>query len=140
MTSSIDTNLIVALWWQGDAFNHVASQILSKARKAGPLVLSAPVYAELMGDPARSEKELDEFLLETEIQIDWALEEEIWRAAGRAYKGYVQRRRASVGAIPRRMLTDFLIGAHALVRGYALLTLDKRLYAASFPKLRIVPA
>ena len=140
MTSSIDTNLIVALWWQGDAFNHVASQILSKARKAGPLVLSAPVYAELMGDPARSEKELDEFLLETEIQIDWALEEEIWRAAGRAYKGYVQRRRAAVGAIPRRMLTDFLIGAHALVRGYALLTLDKRLYAAAFPKLRIVPA
>jgi predicted nucleic acid-binding protein len=139
MTSSIDTNSIVALWWQGDAFNQVASQILSKARKAGPLVLSAPVYAELMGDPARSEKELDEFLLETEIHIDWALEEEIWRAAGRAYKGYVQRRRASVGAIPR-MLTDFLIGAHAFVRGYALLTLDKRLYAAAFPKLRIVPA
>lgn len=138
MTSSIDTNLIVALWWQGDAFNKVASQILSKARKAGALVLSAPVYAELMGDPARSEKELDEFLLETEIKTDWALEEDIWRAAGRAYKGYVQRRRASVGTVPRRMLTDFLIGAHAFARGYALLTLDRHLYAAAFPKLKIV--
>jgi predicted nucleic acid-binding protein len=32
-------------------------------------------------------------------------------------------------------LADFLIGAHAAVNGYRLLTLDAGLYRASFPKL-----
>lgn len=138
MTTSIDTNVIVGLWWKSDSFSQVAAQMLGKVRKAGRLVISAPVYAELMGDPARNESELNDFLAETEISIDWEFEEDIWREAGRAYQGYVRRRRNSAGAIPRRMLTDFLIGAHALVRGYALLTLDQRLYAVAFPRLKII--
>jgi predicted nucleic acid-binding protein len=138
MTISIDTNVVVALWWQADPFNQVASQVLAEAQKAGPLILSAPVYAELMGDPARNERELDAFLAETGVAIDWPFEEEIWREAGRRYKGYVRRRRDSGGNVPRRILTDFLIGAHAMIRGYTLLTLDRRLYAAAFPKLRII--
>jgi predicted nucleic acid-binding protein len=35
------------------------------------------------------------------------------------------------------MVTDFLIGAHAAVRGYTLLTADRRLYSAAFPNLRM---
>jgi predicted nucleic acid-binding protein len=42
------------------------------------------------------------------------------------------------GQVPRRILTDFLIGAHALVRGFTLLTFDQRLYAAAFPELNIL--
>jgi predicted nucleic acid-binding protein len=37
----------------------------------------------------------------------------------------------------RRILTDFLIGAHAFVNGYKLLTLDARVYEAAFPRLAI---
>ncbi len=138
MTTSIDTNIIVALWWQPDPFNRVAANMLGQAQKLGPLVVCAPVYAELMGDPGRSEAELSDFLEDTRISIDWSLEEEIWRRAGRAYQGYVQRRRASSETFPRRILTDFLIGAHASVRGYSLMTLDLRLYAAAFPQLNII--
>jgi predicted nucleic acid-binding protein len=92
-----------------------------------------------MGDPKRTEAGLNEFFLDTGISVDWTLEERVWREAGRANRGYIQRRRSSGGQIPRRILTDFLIGAHALVRGYSLLTFDQRLYAAAFPTLSIIP-
>lgn len=38
----------------------------------------------------------------------------------------------------RRILADFLIGAHALVKGYTLLTLDEGMYRAAYPRLGIV--
>lgn len=34
--------------------------------------------------------------------------------------------------------TDFVIGAHAFVEGYTLLTLDEGMYRAAFPRLGIV--
>jgi predicted nucleic acid-binding protein len=138
MTTSIDSNIIVALWWQSDPLNGIAAKMLDQARRQGKLVVSAPVYLELMGDPSRVEADLNEFLRDTGILIDWTLDEWAWREAGRAYQGYVQRRRSSGGTLPRRILTDFLIGAHAAVRGYTLLTFDQRLYAAAFPTLTIV--
>jgi predicted nucleic acid-binding protein len=67
------------------------------------------------------------------------VDEETWRVAGRAYLGYTERRKSSGGESPRRILADFLIGAHALVRGYSLLTIDYRHYAAAFPTLTIIP-
>jgi predicted nucleic acid-binding protein len=138
MTTSIDSNIIVALWWEQDPLNRVAAKMLVQAQRRGKLVVSAPVYAELMGDPNRSETELDEFLGDAGILIDWVLGEEVWRGAGIAYRRYIQRRRSSSGTFPRRILTDFLIGAHSVVRGHTLLTFDKRLYEAAFPKLSIV--
>ena len=39
---------------------------------------------------------------------------------------------------PRRNLADFLIGAHALRRGYRLLTLSTRIYRSAFPRLTLV--
>jgi predicted nucleic acid-binding protein len=104
------------------------------------LVVSGPVYSELMAGPLRDETSLDLFFSDTGISVDWALEERVWREAGRAYLGYTERRKSSGGQIPRRILTDFLIGAHALVSGYSLLTFDLRLYAAAFPALQIIPA
>ena len=68
--------------------------------------LLSPSYRET---PNRSEAELDKFFAETGILVDWNLEEGIWRGAGKAYRGYVQRRRSSSSAIPRRILADFLI-------------------------------
>lgn len=138
MMTSVDSNIIVALWWQADPLNSIAAKLLSQAHRQGRLFVSAPVYAELMGDPKRTETGLDQFFRETGISIDWTLEEFIWREAGRASRGYFQRRRSSGGQLPRRILTDFLIGAHALVRGYSLLTFDQRLYAAAFPTLPII--
>jgi predicted nucleic acid-binding protein len=137
-TTSLDTNVLVYLMNQDSSLNHRALAALEKASAKGPLVVSGPVYAELMGLPSRTQTILDEFFTVGNIQVDWRFDETIWRATGAGFQGYVKRRLADTGLFPRRILADFLIGAQALVRGYALLTTDSRHYAAAFPKLRII--
>jgi predicted nucleic acid-binding protein len=66
------------------------------------------------------------------------LHEAFWRAAGQAFQKYAARRREKPASGPRRILDDFLIGAHASERGYRLLTLDDRLYRAAFPSLALI--
>jgi predicted nucleic acid-binding protein len=77
------------------------------------------------------------FLEENGIAIDWDLIEPVWRSAGRAFQAYAERRRKQRDHGTRRLLADFLIGAHAHVRGYRLLSLDEGLYRAVFPTLKI---
>ncbi len=137
MTTAIDTNIIVALWDKDDTLNSLAQSALDAALGRGNLVLAAAVFAELMAFPGRSEAFLDSFFKETGIAVDWNLHETVWRAAGRAFQTYAARRRRQRDSGPRRILADFLIGAHALQNGYLLLTLDDRLYRAAFPRLRI---
>jgi predicted nucleic acid-binding protein len=81
---------------------------------------------------------LDSFFKETGISIDWALGESIWRTAGRTFQAYAARRRKQPDAGPRRILADFLIGAHALEGGHSLLTLDDHLFRTAFPHLTLV--
>ena len=97
--------------------------------------MAAPVFSELMAAPGRAESFVAAFFEETGIAIDWQLSESIWRSAGRAFQSYAERRRKQRDKGARRILADFLIGAHAAVNGYRLLTLDAGLYRASFPKL-----
>ena len=93
---------------------------------------------ELHAAPFRNESFLDSFCRETGISVDWEIGEGVWRAAGRAFQLYVSRRRKQRDSGPRRILADFLIGAHALQNGFHLLTLDDGLYRAAFPRLAIV--
>jgi predicted nucleic acid-binding protein len=134
---SIDTNVLISLFNEEKELNERALAAIEGCRKAGRLVVSGPVYAELLGLPTRTQVALDEFFTRGGIEVDWQFEEAVWRIAGAAFQGYIQRRLASTGQLPRRILTDFLIGAQAIVRGYALLTVDSRLYKASFPELNI---
>ena len=83
------------------------------------------------------QEEVNRFLEETGIAVEWDLNEPVWRSAGRSFQGYAERRRRQRASEARRILADFLIGGHAEVRGYRLLTLDERLYRAAFPKLMI---
>lgn len=138
MTTAIDSNVLAALWNADDTLNMRAKQALRSARSSGSLVIAAPVFAELVASPARGEAFVDSFCSETGITIEWDLDEPIWRAAGRAFQNYARRRRKQRDLGPRRILADFLIGAHALRRGYRLLTLDDRLYGPAFPRLTIL--
>jgi len=137
MTTAIDTNVIVALWDPNELLSSVANSALYAALGRGRLVISAPVFAELMAVPRRSEAFLDGFLHDTSISVDWNLDESIWRTAGRAFQAYGVRRRRNRDAGPRRILADFVIGAHALKRDCRFLTLDEGLYRAAFPQLDI---
>jgi predicted nucleic acid-binding protein len=138
MTTAIDSNIFIAFWDASDALNSLAQSALTAAWNRGSLVVAAPVYAELLAFPGRSEAFLDAFLRETGITTEWEMDEAIWRTAGRAFQTYAARRKRHQGSGPRRILADFLIGAHALRNGYRLLTLDSGLYRSAFPRLTVV--
>ena len=137
MTTVIDTNVWIALWDTDQQLNSAAQRALDSAQAPGALVVTGAVYAELLALPGRTEKMLDEFFDATGVRVEWQSGEQVWRLAGRAFQGYVGRRSAKKTELPRRILADFLIGAHAAAYNYRLLTLDQRLYRASFPKLEI---
>ncbi len=137
MTTAIDTNIIIALWDKDLAVSSAAEAALEAAFRRGTLVVAAPVFAELMAAPGRSEDFLASFFTDTGIAIDWQLDEPIWRSAGRAFQSHAERRRKQREPGTRRILADFVIGAHAESRGYRLLTLDERLYRNAFPHLKL---
>jgi len=138
MTTAIDTNVIVALWGVDVSLNTRAQSALEDALEQGRLVIAAPVFAELIAAPGQNQTFVNSFLRGSGINIDWVLDENMWRTAGEAFQAYAARRRRQRDLGPRRILADFLIGAHALLRCYRLLTLDNNLYRAAFPRLTLV--
>ena len=137
MTTAIDTNVIVALWDEDQGLTSAARTALEAAFHRGNLTVAAPVFAELVAAPGRSEEFVNGFFEDAGIAVDWHLNEAIWRSAGRAFRAYAERRRRHRDTGVRRILADFLIGAHAAVHGYRLLTMDQRLYRVAFPALKI---
>ncbi len=137
MTTAVDTNVVIALWDKDSALSFAAQTALDTAFNRGTLVAAAPVFAELIAAPGRSETFVISFFEETGIAVDWELPEQVWRLAGRAFQAYAERRRKQRDAGARRILADFIIGAHASANGFRLLTLDDGLYRSSFSTLAI---
>jgi predicted nucleic acid-binding protein len=93
MVTAIDTNVLVALWDPDDSLNQAAQRSLDEALSRGTLVISAPVFAELLAFPARSASFVDTFLNDTGIVVEWNLDESIWRHAAEAFQKYASRPR-----------------------------------------------
>ena len=138
MITAIDTNVFIALWDLDHTISSLARALLRTALESGGLVVAAPVFAELLACQGRDEAFLDAFFRDTGITTDWKLDEAVWRAAGRAFQAYAARRRRHGNSGPRRILADFVIGAHAIEKAHPLLTLDDRFYRTAFPRLIIV--
>lgn len=137
MRTALDTNVLSALWSNEPTARDISIS-LDHARAQGGLVICAPVFAESIAHPAMSESVLERFLKETGIAVDFDLGEAVWRLAATSFAAYADRRRRSGGDSPRRLLADFIIGAHALSRADRLITLEARRYSRDFPTLRIV--
>jgi predicted nucleic acid-binding protein len=135
--TALDTNVLIALWDTRSGMTAVVSRACQQFRTAGPIIICGPVFSELLGFPQRTSAEIHRLLEEDDISVHWQFSELDWLAAGHAYQGYVARRKSSGGGSSRRMLTDFLIGAHASIRGYTLFTLDQSTYSLAFPNLRL---
>jgi predicted nucleic acid-binding protein len=137
MRTAIDTNIVSAIWASEPSAEKIA-EMLARSSDAGGLTIAAPAYAELLAYPGATPKFVDGFLDSTRAMVDFRLDEVIWREAGLRFGKYAARRRSSRGGAPRRLLADFIIGAHALLRADRLLTLDVPLYARDFPELKII--
>jgi hypothetical protein len=138
MRTAIDTNVISALW-SGEPASQGMAALLGRAKNEGGLVICAPVYVELLAYPKATRTFLEQFLAATHIVTDFMLEEAVWQEAGAAYAAYAQRRRQSKDGSSKRLLVDFLVGAHALLKADRLLTLDAPRYRVAFPKLVMMP-
>lgn len=134
MRTGIDTSIVSALWSQEPLATQMAV-LLGRARAEGGLAISAPVYAELLAHPKATLEFVDKFLAQTSIVVNFALDEAVWKEAATAFAGYASRRRMAGDGTPKRLLADFIIGSHAMLRCDRLLTLDSTRYTTAFPRL-----
>lgn len=138
MITAIDTNVLIALWDANDALNIPALEALDNAYRNGHLIICGAVFAELLCGKGRTVEMVEGFLEETGIDIDWTIDETIWRSSSQAFQNYANRRRKQKQHEPKRLITDFIVGAHAFERGFSLLTFDNRIFSAAFPELKIL--
>jgi predicted nucleic acid-binding protein len=135
--TALDSNVLSALWSSEAQVAQIPAQ-LAHFHAQGGLVVCGPVYAELLAHPLVTRHFVDKFLAETAVSVDFDLEEQIWRSAAEGFVAYAHRRRASGGSSPKRLLVDFVVAAHALLRADRLMTLDPSRYKLDFPKLHLV--
>ena len=134
MRTALDTNVLSELLSQEAVAAKISSQLAS-CKLDGPLIISAVVYAELLAHPRVTESFLAYLLSKTGIEIEYELSEAIWREAGLRYAHHAARRRTIKAEGPRRILADFVIGAHALHRADRLMTFDVTVFKKDFPEL-----
>jgi hypothetical protein len=137
MRTAIDSNIFSSIWSKEPTAEKVI-EALGRAKQEGALLLSPFAFAELHAHPNVAISFIRPFLDATGVVIDCKLEERIWTEAGTRFARYAARRRQATGEGSRRVLADFLIGAHALVQADRLLTLDPKVYRQDFPELRLL--
>lgn len=137
MRTAVDTNVFSALLSGTEEAVSTMQAALEDAASRGLLAVSPAVYAELVA--GRDAEVVDDFFSDKGIDVDWNLNAAVWRTAGTRYGAYARDRRRQRGdAGPRRILADFLIGAHALHLAHALLTSDSKIYGTYFSELEVI--
>ena len=128
MITAVDTNVLLDILHGDEPHGPESRERLKAAYDAGAVVVCDIVYAELV--PAFDGRTL---LDDTLRQINASLSP---ITADIAYEaGLRWQRYRRVGGPRERIITDFLIGAHALSTADAFLTRDRGFYATYFPEL-----
>lgn len=129
MITSVDTNVLLDVF-VSDAPHHSQSQEwLIGAYDRGAVLVCDVVYAELV--PAFGDRSaLDGALRQINATIS-PLDTAIAYEAGLRWSRYRQ-----AGGPRTRIMSDFLIGAHAVARTDTFLTRDRGFYATYFPELQ----
>ena len=131
MITAVDTNVLLDILSADPEFMEASIQALQEAAQAGSLVVCDLVYAELCVHFQR-QTECDQFLQENEIRVE-GLNRKASFLASRLWRTYRRQ-----GGRKSRILTDFLVGAHAQVQASRLLSRDRGFYKPIFPSLALV--
>lgn len=138
MPIALDTNIIWPVLAGTEPVASILIPFLQTYNASDGFVVCGPVYAELLAGSGATVAALDAFLDGAGTAIDEVLPLALWQEAGLAYRAYAERRLASGGALPRRILADFIIGAHALHKATALMTINRDDFARLFPSLSLI--
>ena len=130
MITSVDANVLLDVF-VSDAPHHSQSQEwLRNAYDRGAILVCDVVYAELV--PAFGDRSsLDRALREINATISSPIDTDIAYEAGLRWSQYRQ-----AGGPRGRIISDFLIGAHAVATADTFLTRDRGFYATYFPELQ----
>ena len=128
MITAVDTSVLLDIFLPDERHGRTSREWLVEAYDAGAVVVSHVVYAELT--PAFADREaLDRALREVNVVVS-PINADMAHDAGRRWGRY----RRSGGARDR-IITDFLIGAHAVATCDRLLTRDRGFFSGYFPEL-----
>lgn len=131
MTTALDTNVLLDLLARDAPFGDASADALTEAGRAGALVLSEIVYAELGAAFHGDGERLDTFLHDLGIELVPSGRAVLVRA-GRMWREYREK-----GGSRERIVTDFLVGAHARHHAGVLLTRDRGFYRKWFDGLKV---
>lgn len=155
MIAAVDTNILLDILIPDERHFSDAKRLLDEYIEKGQLIICEIVYSELASQ-FLSEKELKSFLFDTGIRLIHSSEKAIY-VAGDRWKEYTKNKRPTLQC-PRcgketavvctkchsnitfrqRIISDFIIGAHALQHAELLLTRDRGFYRTYFKDLKII--
>ena len=127
----VDSNVLLDILTEDAAWFAWSAAALTHAAETDVLIINPLIYAEVSVRFARIE-DLDAALPAAMFRRD-GLPWDAGFLAGKCFRAY---RRG--GGTRRSPLPDFYVGAHAALRGHALLTRDATRYRTYFPTLDLI--
>jgi len=131
MITAVDTNILLDVFLPDERFASDSAKLLKLAYDEGALIICDIVYAELVPQ-FEDRQRLDNTLAIINVALS-SVDTDVAFLAGEKWGLYRKSRGKR-----QRIITDFLIGAHATIKAERFLTRDRGFYKSYFPELEIL--
>ena len=154
MITAVDTNILFDILLEDRTHFANSKQVIDRCIEQGQLVISEIVYAELAGQ-FESNSDVTRFLSDTSIKLVQSNEQAL-SLAGQKWKEYSRKKKKELQCAEcgkfvivcckncdcvissrQRMVSDFMIGAHAQIHADLLLSRDRGIYKSYFKDVSV---